>query len=102
MKLRLDIASNTLLGTTLLDTENTSGKNLDELWFTVYPNCFRSSDSTPAPPEAYFAGFNPGGLHFDYITINGQAVKYSEKGASIQVKAASSIRPGDAIEVDMG
>jgi len=102
MKLRLDIASNTLFGTTLLNTENTSGKNLNELWFTAYPDSFRSSDITPAPPEAYYAGFNQGGLSFDYIKINGKAAQHSEIGTSIQVKAASIIKPGDAIEVEMG
>jgi len=101
MKLRLDVANNILYGTTLLNTQNTSGKTLDELWFTAYPNCFQSIDKTPAPLEAYYAGFNQGWLRFSLIKVNGQDVQFTEKEASIQVKTVSAIAPEANIQVEM-
>ncbi|MDD4802873.1 MAG: M1 family metallopeptidase [Syntrophomonas sp.] len=101
MRLRLDVSNNILYGTTLLKTQNTCGNKLDELWFTAYPNCLQKSDTTPAPQEAYFAGFNPGWLRFNHVKVNGQEVQFFEKGVSIQVKTASAIAAGDDIQVEI-
>jgi hypothetical protein len=101
MQLYLDAGSRTLYGKTVLTTQNTSARELSELWFTSYPNCFKDSGTTPAPPEAYFAGFNQGWLQVNNCKINGSAVQINEKGACLQVKPSRPLSPGEAINIEM-
>ena len=101
MQVYLDVETRTLYGTTLLTTKNTSGKSIRELWFTVYPNCFRDSQTTPAPPEAYYEGFNEGWLAFDSFKVNGVPAEISGQGSSLRVKPASMLLPDRDIKIEM-
>jgi len=101
MQLYLDVATRTLYGSTLLTTQNSTAQDLQELWFTVYPNCFRNSQDTPAPPEAYYAGFNEGWLEFDTFKVNGLAAQISGNGACLRVKPASRIQAGSKLTIEM-
>ncbi len=101
MQLYLDVETRTLYGTTVLTTNNSSGKDLQELWFTVYPNCFRNSADTPAPPEAYYAGFNEGWLEFDSFKVNGRTAEISGQGAGLRVKPAATVLANSDLKIEM-
>lgn len=101
MQLYLDVGTRTLYGTTHLNTRNTSGNSIHELWFTVYPNCFRDRQSSPAPPEAYYEGFSEGWLEFESFKVNGVSAEISGQGSSLRVKPASMLLPDDDINIEM-
>lgn len=101
MQLYLDVSSRTLYGNTVLVTKNTTTKTLDELWFTSYPNCFKNSSNTPAPSEAYYAGFDEGWLTFSDFKINGLKAKISQQGVCIKANPAAPIRSGENIRIEM-
>ena len=101
MQLYMDVETRTLYGTTLLTTKNTSAKSMRELWFTVYPNCFRNSQTSPAPPEAYYEGFNEGWLAFDSFKVNGVPAEISGQGSSLRVKPSSMLLPDSDIQIEM-
>lgn len=101
MGLYLDINTRTLYGHTVLNTRNTSGQILNELWFTAYPNAFRDSRQTPAPQSAYYSGFDQGWLEFQEFKVNDQKVEYFQDGVSIQAIIPSDIIPGADFKVEM-
>lgn len=101
MGLYLDINTRTLYGSTILDTVNTTGKPLDELWFTLYPNAFRYQKGTPAPLNAYYAGFDAGWLEINGCKVNGQEVEYILDGVSLKVVLPHDILPSRDINVEM-
>jgi len=101
MGLYLDTSRRTMYGNTVLLTRNTSGQALSELWFTVYPNAFKDSRHSPAPSEAYYAGFNEGYLDFQEFKVNGQKVEYFPDGVSLQVVLPRDIVPGEDIKIEM-
>ncbi|CFX02087.1 Peptidase M1, membrane alanine aminopeptidase, N-terminal [Syntrophomonas zehnderi OL-4] len=101
MQLYLDTENHTLHGSTLLTTQNTSGRDLSELWFTVYPNCFRDSRHSPAPTSAYYAGFNEGWLEIDSLRVNGSPAQYSGRGACLRVKPAALILSDGDLKIEM-
>lgn len=101
MQLYLDVQTHTLYGSTWLKTKNTSGKSIRALWFTVYPNCFRDPMTSPAPPEAYYAGFNEGRLGFDSFKVNDAAAEVSGQGSSLRVKPASLLLPDQEMIIEM-
>lgn len=99
MKLYLDTGAGVLSGQTYLETVNTSGKPLEELWFTAYPNAFQDKNHTPAPASAYYAGFNPGGMQITNVTINDMKAHFAEQGVSIQVSLPEQVLPAQNIKV---
>ncbi|HWP98391.1 MAG TPA: M1 family metallopeptidase [Syntrophomonadaceae bacterium] len=101
MRLYLDPSTRILYGDTLLSTTNTSGKPLNDLWFTAYPNAFQQMQGTPAPSEAYYAGFNPGWLEFDEISFNGQKAEYTNGGVSVQAYLPVDVMPGQKMEIHL-
>lgn len=101
MQIYLDVETRTLYGTTILTTKNTSAQAMREMWFTVYPNCFRNSQTTPAPPEAYYAGFNEGWLEFDSFKVNDMPAEISGQGASLRVKPSTMLLPDSDIKIEM-
>lgn len=101
MGLYLDINTRTLYGTTIIDTINTCGKAMDELYFTAYPNAFRNKSETPAPDNAYYCGFNEGWLRIDSIKVNGSKVEYQEEGVLIKTQLPSALLPDKSIKVEM-
>lgn len=101
MSLYLDINKRILRGTTLLNTENTSGKVLNELWFTTYPNAFRKQTVSPAPAKAYYSGFDEGWLEFGEIKVNGKPATHKLEGVSAQVNPAGPILPNQSMEIEM-
>ncbi len=101
MGLYLDINNRVLYGTTTLNTENTSGRILQELWFTAYPNAFKKPNNSPAPKKAYYAGFDEGWLEFSEIKVNGKPAPYVLEGVSVQVSLTEDLLPNQPVVVEM-
>ncbi len=102
MKLYLDNSNRTISGESLITTINTSGRDLQDFSLTAYPNAFRRAQDSPAPPEAYFAGFNPGWIDISSATVNGEkAVINNKEDISINIKSRRPIKQGEKIDIVM-
>ncbi len=101
MELYLDIVSNLLYGHSSIYSLNTTGSEINELWFTIYPNAFQTPTSTPAPAQAYYRGFNPGWLELDKVLVNGQEVEYCLNGILMHIIMPFDIMPDKDIIIDM-
>mgnify|MGYP002344538687 CR=1 FL=1 len=101
MSLYLDINDRTLYGTTVIDTINTSGQALEELWFTAYPNAFHDPTRTPAPADAYYSGFNEGWLKIDSFKVNGTPVEYQEEDISVRAILPAPLPSDKKLKIEM-
>jgi len=101
MGLYLDISDRTLYGSTILQTKNTAGQALNDLWFTVYPNAFRDAKTTPAPAEAYYAGFNEGWMEVEECQVNDKPVEFFLEGVSLQLIMEQDIMPEADIKIEL-
>lgn len=101
MDLYLEPSSATLHGDTWLSTVNTSGQPMEYLWFTLYPNAFRDPSQSPAPAEAYYAGFDPGWLQVESVVVNGKEVTSEEQGMSLRVLLSRPVQPGGKLEINL-
>jgi hypothetical protein len=97
----LDVSCNILYGQSNIHTINSTGQAINELWFTVYPNAFRTPSSSPAPVSAYYKGFDPGWLELEQLLVNGQETECYLEGVSMQVGLPIDIMPGQDITIDM-
>ncbi|MGE5389962.1 MAG: M1 family metallopeptidase [Deltaproteobacteria bacterium] len=101
MGLYLDLPNRILYGNNAMRLVNNSGQVIDELWFTAYPNAFTYEDETPAPASAYYDGFNPGGMEFDYFKVNGRTLAYQIQGVAVRVPLQESIEPGQPFNLEV-
>lgn len=101
MELYLDINDRTLYGTTAINTVNTTGKTLKELWFTAYPNAFKDAKLTPAPSGAYYSGFSEGWLKIDSLRVNEENASYQEEGIAGQAVLSHSLLPQDELNIEI-
>lgn len=101
MGLYLDINDRTLHGVTVIDTTNTSGQALEELWFTAYPNAFRNATRTPAPADAYYHGFSEGWLKIDSCKVNETPVEYQEEDISVRAVLPSALLPEKKVKIEI-
>lgn len=101
MGLYLDINNRTLHGNTIINTVNTTGKTLEELWFTAYPNAFNDPTRTPAPADAYYSGFNEGWLKIDSLKVNGSPTEYQQEDISIKGILPAAVLPQENIKIEM-
>lgn len=101
MGLYLDLPNRMLYGNNAMHLINNSGEVIDELWFTAYPNVFTYESSSPAPPSAYYDGFNPGGMEFDYFKINGREVAFQTEGIAVRIPLQESIEPGQPFNLEV-
>jgi len=101
MGLYLDLPNRTLYGNNAMHLVNNSGQAMDELWLTAYPNAFTYEDDSPASPSAYYDGFNPGGMEFDYFKINGRTVAYETQGIAVRIPLQECIEPGQPFNLEV-
>ena len=101
MELYLDNTSRTLNGVTYIYTVNNRRDPLNELCFTVYPQAFASAQSTPAPTESYYAGFNPGGIDIAQIWINGAEAEGIIEGITLKTELPRNILSQEQLEIKM-
>ncbi len=101
MGLYLDVENRELRGISLINTCNTTEDPLQELWFSLYPNAFKDQKTTPAPPEAYSRGFDPGWIEISQVQINGERAEYHLEGISMQVIPTSDLKPGEEFNIEI-
>lgn len=101
MKLYFDPIKRVMYGSSLIQTVNTTTDNMNNIWFTTYPNAFKQKDQTPAPLDAYYEGFDSGWIDIENIRINRQEVSYENKGVSNQIKLPTAIVPNEKIIIEM-
>ena len=101
MGLYLDVGNRLVLGQSVIETENNTERALSELYFTVYPNAFRTREKSPMPPSAYHHGFNPGWLKLDTVKVNGQQVTCQQDELSLVVLLPEDILPGQSMRIEM-
>lgn len=101
MELMLDTKSGIIYGRTVLTTSNTSDTALKELWFSVYPNAFKSREKTPAPLNAYYKGFDEGWLKVEKVRVNGITTVFVEKDVNIVVILFEEVKKGEDIKIEM-
>ncbi|MBO8157939.1 M1 family metallopeptidase [Thermosyntropha sp.] len=101
MDLYFDVNERMLYGKSIITTINTSGQDLNDLWFTVYPNAFVKKDKTPAPEEAYYNGFDKGWLKVSKMKVNGKRVVFLDKGVNLEVILFEKINKGADIKIEI-
>lgn len=85
-ELTLDVntAAQAVNGVERLDYVNTSGRSLDCVFFTLYPNLFRRQEALPVADghwnDAFPAGYLPGGVVFSGVRVNGEKANWSVSG----------------------
>lgn len=102
MDLYLDALKRTLYGQSVVQTSNTSGQVMNELWFTLYPRAFRNQADSPAPAGAYYGGFDAGDMIIQNVSINDEKADYQLEGVSLRVKLPRSILPQQLMKINIG
>lgn len=97
MALKIDPLNRMIYGRSIITTRNTTGCEMEEAWFTCYPNALRDKKNTPAPPEAYYDGFSPGWLNITGIVVNGKRAVYEDKGMAGRVVFPQPVDSGKEI-----
>lgn len=97
----LDPAARRLTGVCRLTLQNDLPHSLGELFFHLYPNAFRSRDTTPAPPAAYPAGFVPGGMEVGEVKVEGLPVPAEIQGTVLRVSLPRALPAGGWAEVEI-
>lgn len=77
--------NNTASGVMRLDYENTTGSELEELCFSLYPNAFSNTASVKPYYEEYYnevsnGGNDYGGINIEKVTVNGEKANYKIGG----------------------
>jgi len=90
------------------DYTNNTNKELEEIYFHLYPNAFRYEDKPVFPPEelerAYPNGFSPGEIRFEHISIKGKSADFIIEGFSdsiLKIMLEEPLKPDEKIRIDM-
>lgn len=86
---------------------NKTGKDIDKIYFHIYPNAFSKKEYAPFEEseisEAYPNGFNEGYVDIKNILNNSKALKYSIKGDKndiLEVSLGKTLKPGEKVSID--
>lgn len=101
MAVNIDPINLTITGHSLINTRNSTSSGLKEVYLTVYPNALRQRETTPAPENAYYKGFDPGWLKVFSVTVNGKAARYADMGITGKIVCPREIKPGESMEIDV-
>jgi hypothetical protein len=100
MTVAFNAADRMLTGHSLIYGRNTAGSALTDIPLQCYPNAFRTSVATPAPPESYPEGFSPGGIDISLAEINGAAAAISAaEEVTVWLHPETAILPGEAFSI---
>lgn len=76
---------------------NNSADDLQELYFHLYPNAFKTSDEVPFPREeisrAYPEGFAPGYINIKKVIVDSNQVDYEIDDTILKVKLDKAFKP---------
>ena len=86
---------------------NKTGKDIDKIYFHIYPNAFSKKEYAPFEEseisEAYPNGFNEGYVDIKNILNNSKALKYRIKGDNndiLEVSLGKTLKPGEKVSID--
>ena len=86
---------------------NKTGKDIDKIYFHIYPNAFSKKEYAPFEEseisEAYPNGFNEGYVDIKNILNNSKALKYSIKGDKndiLEVSLGKTLKPNEKVSID--
>ena len=99
LKIVVDVENFVISGTESVIYYNNSGVELDELYFTLYPNAFDDGEGIPAviDEETYPNGFDPG-----YIDIEVREHEYSIiDDIFLKIDLSSPLGPGETENIYM-
>jgi len=87
---------------------NNSTANFNEVYFHLYPNAYKTKETSPAlfgnEQEIYPQGFTPGYLDISKLDLNGKNASYSIEGIDktiLKVTLEKELKPGEEIALDM-
>ncbi|MEG1424560.1 MAG: M1 family metallopeptidase [Peptostreptococcaceae bacterium] len=87
---------------------NTTGTELDKIYFHIYPNAFSKKEFAPFEKEemsqAYPNGFNEGYIDIKKILNNESKLEYQIKGDKndiLEIKLGRNLKPGEKIDIDI-
>lgn len=94
-----------IFGSQKLYYKNTEDKALEELYFHLYPNAFRSEDTAPmmgGVEDNYPAGFNPGQIDIIGVWVDGERVIWSTEDTGdtiLRVSIGRRLETGEKAEI---
>lgn len=94
-----------IYGSQKIDYKNIEDADLNEIYFHIYPNAFRSKSTAPVIGgfgDNYPEGFNPGQIDIVGVWINGSPVKWSVEGDAytlLCIKPAGKIRKNQKVGI---
>lgn len=81
---------------------NNTGQHLDYVYFHLYANAYRRSMEAPFEDseidDAYPEGFNPGGVDFINVEVDGREAVWCVSGNEIYMQVFADIGPGETAE----
>lgn len=99
MKFKVDTRQNILYGSGIIATINTTGQPLQSLHLLLYPQIMAEPDSSPAPFDAYYAGFTPSGMKLSNLQVNSVPCEAEIDGINATLQMATPIEPGANINI---
>lgn len=91
LKFKVDARQDILYGSGIIATVNTTGKPLKTLHLLLYPQIMASPDSSPAPFDAYYAGFAPSGMKLSNVQVNSVPCEAVVEGINATVELPAAI-----------
>ena len=86
---------------------NNSNKNLEEVYFYLYPNAFKDENRLPfledEIPKVYPNGFDPGYIEVNYVKTpeEGQDLEFHIEDIYMKVIMPQSLKPGRKISLEL-
>ncbi|MDI3481075.1 MAG: hypothetical protein PWQ97_730 [Tepidanaerobacteraceae bacterium] len=92
-------------GTQSLIVKNTEKAELSELYFHLYPNAFKTSDTAPFPRSemqlAYPNGFSPGYIDIKKVATPSGPLEYEVRGTLLKVVPDKPLKLGQSLKLTM-
>lgn len=104
----LDTESNQLKGTQDVIYINNENVNLNVIYFHIYPNAYKTEETTPAFSEdkssAYKNGFKPGYININSVTSSSEKLVYSIEGTDstlLCIKLKAPLKPKETTNISI-
>lgn len=106
ISVELDIENKVLTGHEMITYVNKESNKLDDIYFHIYPNAYKSKGTLPVAPEnysqAYSSGFKPGYIDIIGIKDSDKKLDYSIKGIDdtiLKVNLDKPLEPDESIDI---
>lgn len=109
MQLELDEQGKLLIGKSVIQYRNDTGKTLVQVPFMLYPNAYKQADTAPFASEdlpiAYPSGFDAGYILIDTLHVDGQSTYYGLDNADdtcMQIHLPKPLLSGQTAQIEIG